>query len=827
MGSGEHLQIETEINNKGEDAFNAMLEVQLPPGVTYNKAETTDPGVKILCSPPTMSNNNTIVCEVGNPLRANRRVTTRIHVMPSSVGFDTPVSEFSFRINAKSSNPEADDSDDLLDNYEEYTVPIRVETDFRVTGKSDPLEVEYNISSELPSKYEYEDEIGEEVFHIYDVKNKGPSTISEAEVHILWPSYNSNGEHLLYLLGFDYDRDRVKCESYKNLNPLAVKVQGSRAYAEFFEQQQQESSFSSSSSSSSSSSVTNEGYGGRSQSFEDTEESLSVVTGAARGPGNYHGSISQAELERQAGGPVFSSSNTNTRHQVENTRHRGGHQGGRHQGGRHQGGHHQGPVVADGAEETRLFDTQGQLISQQSETSQQSSSGSSSGTSSYSSSSSSSSSSSLSSSSNTGSSGSDVVYGGWKLLDNGTYIRVYDNQQQSGEASGEYQVQTGRTGSGSSRQSSQSSSASSEQVQLSGISTGGSLRIDGDELSSNNGDGQDNSGYMNTGWVLQPDGTYVRKQSSWSSSSSSSSSRSSSSGGGAGAGRQSGRGSANSGGSSSSSSFGLSSGSGSNSGMNVVLGAARGPGDYHGTMSRAELEREAGGRVFSSGANTETRHQVDNTQYRAGNTNAGETYSSGSQLADDDVVVTNGGRWVWSEVNNKWEWEAAGGSGDARSSQTSDSGSEDSGWVQLANGTWTRKTSSWSSSAQSSVRYGEDAMAGVGTGAVFSGDQVASRVSSGQLVPAGHQGGEWGDQGDNSTGWVTRPDGTMVKKSSSWASWSSTSQENSGGNLNHIQRQLEQRVRNNLDRQLPGNVEPGFENEYQRNRRHKRSPVVR
>ena len=266
--------------------------------------------------------------------------------------------------------------------------------------------------------------------------------------------------------------------------------------------------------------------------------------------------------------------------------------------------------------------------------------------------------------------------------------------------------------------------------------------------------------------------------------------------------------------------------------MNVVLGAASGPGDYHGTMSKAELEREAGGRVFSAGANTETRHQVDNTQYRGASHNAGETYTSGSssQLSEDDVVVTNGGRWVWSEVNNKWEWEAAGGSGDARSSQTSDSGSEDSGWVQLANGTWTRKTSSWSSSAQSSVRYGEDARAGVGTGAVFSGDQVASQVSSGQLVPAGHQGGEWGDQGDNSTGWVTMPDGTMVKKSSSWASWSSTSHENSGGqggNLNHIQRQLEQRVRNNLDRQLPGNVEPGFENEYQRNRRHKRSPVIR
>ena len=142
--------------------------------------------------------------------------------MPSSEGFDTPVSEFSFLINAKSSNPE-EGSDDS-DNWEEYTVPIRVETDFRVTGKSDPVEVEYNISAPLASKYEYEDEIGEEIFHIYDVKNKGPSTISEAEVHILWPSYNDYGDHLLYLLGFEYDRERVTCESYKNLNPLAVKV---------------------------------------------------------------------------------------------------------------------------------------------------------------------------------------------------------------------------------------------------------------------------------------------------------------------------------------------------------------------------------------------------------------------------------------------------------------------------------------------------------------------------------------------------------------------------------------------------------------------------
>merc|ERR1719436_566834 len=101
------------------------------------------------------------------------------------------------------------------------------------------------------------------------------------------------------------------------------------------------------------------------------------------------------------------------------------------------------------------------------------------------------------SSSNTGSSGSDVVYGGWKLLDNGTYIRVYDNQRQSGGSSGGYQGLADRTGSGSSRQSSYSSS-SSEQVKVSGSSAGGSLRIDDSQQSSNNVDGDDNSGYMNT-----------------------------------------------------------------------------------------------------------------------------------------------------------------------------------------------------------------------------------------------------------------------------------------------------------------------------------------
>jgi len=168
-------------------------------------------------------------------------------------------------------------------------------------------------------------------------------------------------------------------------------------------------------------------------------------------------------------------------------------------------------------------------------------------------------------------------------------------------------------------------------------------------------------------------------------------------------------------------------------------------------------------------------------------------------LDSNDVVETKGGKWVWSEASQKWEWEAEAGAHQANAA-VEDSGSSDSGWTMLPNGTWARKTSSWSSHTQTSSRSGQ--LGGVGAGVVLPG------------------GGEYGHQGSNDTGWITQPDGTMVKKSSSWASWSSSSQEGlSDSVLEDVQRGLEQRVRN----QLPGNVEPGYEQQWHSRARSRRS----
>jgi hypothetical protein len=80
-----------------------------------------------------------------------------------------------------------------------------------------------------------------------------------------------------------------------------------------------------------------------------------------------------------------------------------------------------------------------------------------------------------------------------------------------------------------------------------------------------------------------------------------------------------------------------------------------------------------------------------------------------------------------------------------------------------------------------------------------------------------------GDHGRNTTGWVRQADGTMIKKTSAWASWSSSSQ-NEGGDQDQLERvrnELEEKARQHLrpvndEAVMPANVEPGFEGNYKR-----------
>ena len=97
-------------------------------------------------------------------------------------------------------------------------------------------------------------------------------------------------------------------------------------------------------------------------------------------------------------------------------------------------------------------------------------------------------------------------------------------------------------------------------------------------------------GGLGTGWRLLDNGTYIRI---YDSRSTSGGSAGGSAGGSGGSG-------------------GLSVGSVNNN-LNTIIGAAQGPGDYHGTISKSELEKEAEGAIFSSDTD-ETKNQIENTR---------------------------------------------------------------------------------------------------------------------------------------------------------------------------------------------------------------------
>lgn len=105
------MEIVARIDNRGEDAFNAMLYLQMPADeVNFINANTSGSGsvVSILCSPPTLANNFTLQCEIGNPLPANAQVDVRIFLQPTENNLDRYLQSYTFLLAVNSSNPERD-----------------------------------------------------------------------------------------------------------------------------------------------------------------------------------------------------------------------------------------------------------------------------------------------------------------------------------------------------------------------------------------------------------------------------------------------------------------------------------------------------------------------------------------------------------------------------------------------------------------------------------------------------------------------------------------------------------------------------------------------
>jgi len=176
----------------------------------------------LLCSPPTLRNEHVLKCEMGNPMTANSKVAFRILLQPT-VNFLEDVSSFEMSLTVNSSNP--DSSDTAADNHVQFSLPVRVKTDLRIRGLPVPTLVTYNKTSyKLENEILDETDIGPEVTHIYQVENRGPSDIEEAEVYILWPSFRATDDPLLYLTAQPQIEGPGRCQYVSDVNTHNIKI---------------------------------------------------------------------------------------------------------------------------------------------------------------------------------------------------------------------------------------------------------------------------------------------------------------------------------------------------------------------------------------------------------------------------------------------------------------------------------------------------------------------------------------------------------------------------------------------------------------------------
>ncbi|XP_076639854.1 integrin subunit alpha inflated isoform X2 [Colletes latitarsis] len=225
LGSGKRLELDVMVQNMGEDAFEATYNLKLPTGIDYIKVEKIETmGVPVQCSAPKQTNNNTLRCDIGNPLQQHGLVKFKVLLQPVTSHGMKPV--YSFEMDVNTTNPENPYTTD--DNKYTLRLPIWIETELRVDGESKPKDLYYypdNYTSDANASTEID--FGPAVTHNYTIRNLGPSDVIEAEVFLIWPAQTLAGNELLYLLEQPETSGPIACET-ANANYLSLKLEQRR-----------------------------------------------------------------------------------------------------------------------------------------------------------------------------------------------------------------------------------------------------------------------------------------------------------------------------------------------------------------------------------------------------------------------------------------------------------------------------------------------------------------------------------------------------------------------------------------------------------------------
>lgn len=273
------------------------------------------PDVLITCTPPSLATNNTLKCDIGNPLPSGRTANFKVILTPTPVRVHIP--SYSFHMEVNSTNPESDATN--YDNIIQKTISIWVDTNLSVKGVTVEPTIHYNISEYLTvANASKEEELGPHMVNLFEITNNGPSAIEEAEVYIVIPYETNAGDKLMYLLNQPETSGNIKCEPNTMANTMRLQLNTELMHSSFLESQgavekgfsSHSSLASSSSSSSSSSSVSrssNASGGGAQLSRADFEsasgDSSHINQHRANQASNHFSSSSSSSSSSKNNGP--------------------------------------------------------------------------------------------------------------------------------------------------------------------------------------------------------------------------------------------------------------------------------------------------------------------------------------------------------------------------------------------------------------------------------------------------------------------------------------------------------------------------------------------
>ncbi|XP_016144729.1 integrin alpha-8-like [Sinocyclocheilus grahami] len=215
IGDDNLLMLFINAANEGEGAYEAELHVTLPPEADYIGVERRREDLQRLnCEHRTENDTRVVVCDLGNPMVTDTNLSVglrfsvqRLEDAPPSIGFELQI---------HSSNK--DNSRSVPVNL---TLSIAARAQVEIRGVSHPAQVVLPFPRWEPKeKPVREDDVGPQVQHIYELHNKGPSSIGRTVLEVGWPSWYRE-EHLLYALQIITDGP-VHCSVNGSLNPLKL-----------------------------------------------------------------------------------------------------------------------------------------------------------------------------------------------------------------------------------------------------------------------------------------------------------------------------------------------------------------------------------------------------------------------------------------------------------------------------------------------------------------------------------------------------------------------------------------------------------------------------